>query len=82
MIYMICPTCGALLRHKQIVYEDEMEKVCDEIGIDYEMVSKGILDRNEEYRKKRADIVNKLCDKLCCKTYMITYVSIGKLIKG
>jgi DNA-directed RNA polymerase subunit N (RpoN/RPB10) len=81
MIYMLCPTCGAILRNKQIVYEDRMNKVCDELNVDYEMVSSGLLDKNEKFQQKRADVVNELCEKMCCKMYMITYVQIGKLIK-
>ena len=82
MIYMICPECGEILRHKQIIYEDKMNEVCEELGIDYNMISQEGYERNEEYIKKRQDIVNSLCKNLCCKFNMITYVSIVKLIKG
>jgi flagellin-specific chaperone FliS len=82
MIYMICPECGEILRHKQIIYEDKMNEVCEELGIDYNMISQEGYERNEEYIKKRQDIVNNLCKNLCCKFNMITYVSIVKLIKG
>ena len=70
------------LRHKQIVYEDRMKQVCSDLEIDYDMVSKGILDNNDEYKKKRSDVVNDLCEKMCCKIYMITYVPMVNLIKG
>ena len=79
MIYMLC-SCGALLRHKQIVYEDEMEKLCDEYNVSYDMVSSRMLDDDDEFKKKRSDIINKLCAKICCKINMMTYVSVGKLI--
>lgn len=82
MIYMICPECGELLRHKQIIYEKEMARVCDEINIDYNMISQENIERNEDYIKKRQDIVNELCDNICCKMNMITYVSVVRLIKG
>lgn len=82
MIYMICPECGEILRHKQIIYEDKMNEICEEMGIDYNMISQEGYERNEEYIKKRQDIVNKLCKNLCCKFNMITYVSLVKLIKG
>lgn len=81
MIYTICPTCGAKLRNKQIVYEDRMNKICADLKVDYEMVSTGLLDKNTEFQKRRAQVVNDLCEKICCKTYMITYVSVGKIIK-
>jgi hypothetical protein len=82
MIYMVCPECGDLLRNKQIIYEDEMEKVCDNLGVDYNMISQEGFDRNEEYIKKRQEIVNKLCQNICCKMNMLTYVSLVRLIKG
>jgi hypothetical protein len=82
MIYMICPECGELLRHKQIIYEDEMQKVCDDLGVDYNMISQEGFERNEEYIKKRQDIVNKLCTNICCKFNLITYISMVRLIKG
>jgi hypothetical protein len=79
---MLCPTCGSILRRKQIVYEDRMEEVCEKIGVDYEMVSSGLLDGNKEFLDKRAEVVNKLCEKQCCKIYLMTFVKIGKLIKS
>ena len=82
MIYMLCPTCGALLRRKQAIYEDRMDEVCEEIGVDYEMVSSGLLDKNKEFLNKRAKVVNDLCEKQCCKIYLMTFVKIGKLIKS
>jgi hypothetical protein len=82
MIYMICPECGDLLRHRQIIYEDEMQKVCDDLGVDYNMISQEGFERNEQYIKKRQETVNKLCTNLCCKFNLITYVSTVRLIKG
>ena len=54
MLYPIC-TCGELLSNKQLVYEEKMKKLCDEIGVDFNMVSQGETDKNETYKKKRAD---------------------------
>ncbi len=79
---MICPECGELLRHKQIIYEDEMQKVCDEFGIDYNMISQEGMERNEEYVKRRQEIVNNLATNICCKFNLLTYISIVRLIKG
>lgn len=81
MIYMCCPTCGALLRHKQIVYEDRMEEECDKNNIDYEMVSSGLLDRDKNFIEIRSKIVNELCEKMCCKIYLMTFVKVGKIVK-
>ena len=81
MLYPIC-TCGELLSNKQLVYEEKMKKLCDEIGVDFNMVSQGETDKNETYKKKRADIINGLCRRYCCKALMITYIDIVHHIKG
>ena len=81
MLYLVC-TCGEILGNKQLVYEEYMKKVCEEIGIDFDMISQGLSDKNEEFKKKRCDIVNKLCRRYCCKQYLINYIDIVYLIKG
>ena len=82
MIYMVCPECGDLLRHREIVYEERMEKVCNKLGLDYNMISQEGIEKNEEYIKKRQEIINELCSNICCKMNMITYIPIVNLIKG
>ena len=82
MIYMVCPECGDLLRHREIVYEERMEKVCNELGLNYNMISQDGIENDEEYIKKRQEIINELCQNICCKMNMITYVPIVNLIKG
>jgi len=81
MLLLVC-TCGEILGNKQLVYEDNMRKVCEELNIDFDMVSRGLTDINEDFKKKRCDIVNNLCRRICCKESMITYVDIVQLIKG
>lgn len=81
MLYLVC-TCGEILGNKQLVYEEQMKKVCEKIGIDFDMVSQGISDNNEEFIKNRCDIVNKLCRRICCKQQLINYVDLVYLIKG
>jgi rRNA maturation protein Nop10 len=82
MLYMVCPECGELLRHRQIIFEDKMKEVCEEMGVDYNMISQHEFDRDEEYIKKRQKIVNDLCDNICCKMNLITYIRTVELIKG
>lgn len=80
MLYLMCP-CGEVLGNKQLVYEEYMKKACDEMGIDFEMISKGLVDGDEKYKKKRSEIVEKLCRRLCCKHRLITYVNLVDLIR-
>lgn len=81
MLYLTC-SCGEILGNKQIVYEERLKKVCEELSIDFEMVSQGLADKNEEYKKKRSEIINSICRRYCCKQAMITYVDLVGLIKG
>jgi hypothetical protein len=82
MIYMICPECGDLLRHKQIIYENQMQQICDENNVDYNMISQEGFERDEKYIKRRQEVVNELCQNICCKMNMITFTSTVRLIKG
>ena len=50
--------------------------------IDIDMVSRGLGDKEGEYKQRRQEIVNKLCRRICCKQQLITYVSLVSLIKG
>ena len=84
MIYMVCPECGDLLRHKQIIFEDKMKEVCEEMDIDYNLLSQHEFDTKEDFKKRRQNIINELCDEynLCCKINLITYIRTVDLIKG
>jgi DNA-directed RNA polymerase subunit N (RpoN/RPB10) len=81
MLYMIC-SCGELLGNKELVYEEEMRNVCAELGIDSEMISRGMVNDNLEYKQKLQNIVGKLCRRYCCKMAMMNYVDIVNIIKG
>lgn len=81
MIYMICPECGDLLRHRCIVYEDELQKICNELNIDYNSISQEGYENNEIFVEKKKEIINKICVNLCCKMNMLTYINLTKLIK-
>jgi len=70
------------LGNKQIVFEQELKKICDDMEIDIDMVSRGLGDKEGEYKQRRQEIVNKLCRRICCKQQLITYVSLVSLIKG
>ncbi len=81
MLFLICP-CGEILGNKQLVYEERMKKVCEDIGIDFDMMSQGLADKNEDFKSKRCEIINQLCRRICCKQLLINYVDVVQLIKG
>lgn len=74
--------CGEILGNKQLVYEEGMKNICDEMGIDNDMISQGLADKEGEFKEKRCKLVNGLCRRLCCKQLMITHVDVVSLIKG
>lgn len=82
MLYILCPTCGYLLGTKEIKYEESMRELYKKYNIDQDSVSKGILETNNEFIKDRADIVNRLCERYCCKMRLVTYVDLAHLIKS
>jgi hypothetical protein len=81
MLFLIC-TCGEILGNKQLVYEEKMKKVCEDLGVDFEMISQGLTDKNEHFKKARCDIVNGLCRRICCKQLLINYSDIVQLIRA
>ena len=80
MLYMRCPTCGELLGNKELIMIEKLKKVCDDLEIDDEMISQGY-DKHPEYVQKRQKIISDLCNKICCRIRMMTYVDIVKIIK-
>lgn len=81
MLPLVC-TCGEILANKEIVFQDGMRKVCGDLGVDFEMISQGLADKNEEYKRQRGEIINGLCRRICCKEAMITYCDIVQIIRG
>ena len=81
MLPIIC-SCGEILGNKQLIYETEMKNVCELIGLDYNAVSQGIIDTNDEYVKARQKIVKTLCRRPCCKQAIMNYIDLVIRIKG
>jgi DNA-directed RNA polymerase subunit N (RpoN/RPB10) len=73
---MICPTCGELLGDKQLVYEKELKDLCEKLGVDYNYLSEtNNSSMHPEFVEGRKKIVNKLCERYCCKMLMMTYIN-------
>lgn len=81
MSHTVC-SCGEILANKQLEYETRMKKICNDLGLDFDTVSQGFIDQNEEYKKKRSSVINDLCRRWCCKQQLATSVDIVQLIKG
>lgn len=82
MKFMICPTCGELLGNKQLIFEEKLTKACDDLGIDFDLISKGTADSVDKFVKERTDIINKLCKRYCCKQHLITCCELVDLIQN
>jgi len=70
MLYYKCPTCGTVLANKQLPFEQELEKICNE--------------RISEKEKDKLKM--KLLDDLevkrqCCRMRMLTYVRLIEVVK-
>lgn len=81
MLYLVC-TCGEILGNKEIVYEDGLKQICEDLSVDFDMISQGFGDKDNEFKERRCKLVNSLCRRICCKELLITYVDVVQLIKG
>jgi hypothetical protein len=79
MLPLVC-TCGEIWGNKEIVYEREMKKLCETMGLDKETITQGIIYDEDKYKKERSLIVNKLCRRICCRQAFLTYSDIAILI--
>jgi DNA-directed RNA polymerase subunit N (RpoN/RPB10) len=82
MLYMICPTCGELLGNKELIYVQEMKKICDEFGIDDNMISQGLANENEKIVEQKKKLIQDLCVNMCCRMRMMNYINLVNLVKG
>jgi len=80
MLYMKC-SCGKLLGHLQLIYEEGMRKICEKFNMDYNAYSLGEIENNTEYRNERSKLLNSLCKRYCCKNALMNYIDIVNLIK-
>jgi hypothetical protein len=81
MLYMRCPTCGELLGNKEPLLIKKLKEICDELGIDDDILSLGTVDKNPVFIKKRQEIVQEMCPNICCRMRMPSYIDIVQIIK-
>ena len=64
MLYPVCPTCQNLLADKQIPFEEEMEKICNNKKL-----------KEDEKQKQKKNLLDNLgLSRYCCRTRMISYL--------
>lgn len=81
MLYMRCPTCGELLGNKEPLLIKKLKEICDELGIDDDILSIGTVDKNPVFIKKRQEIVQEMCPNICCRMRMPSYIDLVQIIK-
>lgn len=81
MLYMRCPTCGELLGNKEPILISRLKEICDELGVDDDIMSLGTIDKDPKFIKKRQEIVIDMCENICCRMRMPTYIDIVQIIK-
>lgn len=71
MLYYRCPTCRTILANKQLLYEQELARICD----DNKMTE-------EEKNKEKMQILDKLFIKnICCRMRTLGYLRKIEIIK-
>ena len=63
MLYPTCPTCQNTLADKQLLYETEMQKICNDK-----------VSENEKNKKKEMLLTKIGCIRVCCRMRMISYI--------
>ena len=82
MLFMVCPTCGEPLGNKELPFIEGMKSICDSMGVNDDIISQGNLDKDENYIKKKSELINELLKKPCCRIRMMTYIDLVQLVKG
>lgn len=80
MLYMVCPSCWTLLGDKQLIYEKEINSLCEKHNVDPDSFSLGRYDASDEFTKDRLHILDKLCKRQCCRMRLLTYSDIVNII--
>ena len=76
----ICPTCGSSFSAKLRVYEKKLKEGCKKFNLDYDTLSLGYLEKDEQFNKIQSKIVLDLCESYCCRVGLMCYVNIEKLV--
>jgi hypothetical protein len=79
---MLCNNCGLVINNRVIVYEREVKKLCEKLGVDDDVVSRGYLDKNDDYKRGCEEIIRRLCgDSMCCAIKLKTAVDVVEIVK-
>ena len=79
---MRCPTCGEVLGNKEPILIKKLKEICDSLGVDDDIISIGMIDKDPKFIKKRQEIVQEMLPNICCRARIISYIDIGQIIKG
>lgn len=70
MLYFRCPTCKTDFANKQLVYEKELEKICNSKTTE------------EQKEKQKMALLDKLeIKRYCCRMRFLTYTKLIEIIK-
>lgn len=82
MLYVICPTCGAILSNIQLPYTRDIKELCERYDIDIELMSRGIINI-EEFNIEKQNIMDKYTDKdnYCCRMRLGNFSDLVQIIR-
>jgi len=70
MLYPVCPTCQNLLADKQLIYEESLDKICNNKKLN-----------NEQKQKEKKKLLDSLgLERYCCRMRMVSYIDQVKII--
>ena len=71
MLYFKCPTCKTILANKQLIFVNELNKICRNRD----------LDESQKNNAKKKLLDDLELDSPCCRMRMITFIETSSLIK-
>ncbi|CAH6421468.1 Hypothetical protein KVN_LOCUS281 [uncultured virus] len=71
MLYYKCPSCRTVLANKQLLFEEELDKICKNESLS-----------NEEKENEKMLLLNNLeLIRYCCRMRILTYAKLIEIIK-
>lgn len=71
MLYLKCPTCKNILADKQLPFEDDIKKICENPKLS-----------EEEKKQEKMKLPTKYgLDKYCCRMRILSYTQLINIVK-
>lgn len=71
MLYLKCPSCKNILGNKQVPFEKDLEKICEDVKLS-----------DDQKNKSKEKLLDKYgLEKYCCRMRMLSYTPLINIVK-